>query len=77
MQIIKQNTSSKFKYVLMEKQLQYYMQQKQFPKDLQKKVLLYYHFRFNRRYFKEYEILMTLSAQLKHVFLLQFDLNPF
>lgn len=67
MQLIKENTSSKYKYIQMEGQLINYMQQKQFSKHLQKRIVKYYQFRFSGRYFNEHEILSTLSEQLKHV----------
>lgn len=55
------------KYVAMVKQLKEYMRHKQLPESMQKRLLHYYEFRFQKSYFRENEILNTISGQLRHV----------
>lgn len=60
-------TSSSHKYVEMVRQLKEYMRHKQLPEYMQRRLLNYYEFRFQKTYFKEAEILNTISGQLKQV----------
>lgn len=61
-------TSSSHKYVEMVRQLKEYMRHKQLPEYMQKRLLNYYEFRFQKSYFRENEILNTISGQLRQVF---------
>lgn len=65
--IIKGRTSAHHKYVEMEKQLREYMRHKRFPEYMQKRLVTYYEFRFQKSYFRESEILATISGQLRQV----------
>lgn len=58
-------TSSKHKYVEMVRQLKEYMHYKLLPDYMQKRLLTYYEFRFQKSYFREHEILNTVSGQLR------------
>lgn len=53
------------KYYQMVQQFQEYMKSKSLPETVQKRVLAYFEFRFQRNYYKENEILASLSNQLK------------
>lgn len=67
MEIVMAKTASSHKYVEMVRQLKEYMRHKQLPEYMQKRLLNYYEFRFQKSYFRETEILNTISAQLKQV----------
>lgn len=59
--------SSHQKYVEMERQLKEYMRDKQLPTYMRTRLLTYYDYRFQRNYFRESEILATISGQLRQV----------
>ncbi|KAK5643493.1 hypothetical protein RI129_007338 [Pyrocoelia pectoralis] len=65
MHILKATTSSRHKYVEMVRQLKQYMYHRQLPEYMQRRILKYYEFRFQKRYFRESEILSTISGQLR------------
>lgn len=67
MEINRGRTSSAHKYDEMEKQLKEYMQHKQLPAHMKSKILTYYEFKYQKRYFRENEILATISEQLRQV----------
>nr|CAH7748329.1 unnamed protein product [Callosobruchus chinensis] len=65
MEINTGRTSSAHKYDEMEKQLREYMRHKQLPTYMRSRILTYYEFKFQKRYFRENEILATISEQLR------------
>ncbi|CAG9764681.1 unnamed protein product [Ceutorhynchus assimilis] len=65
MEIMKGKTSASHKYVEMERQLKDYMRHKQLPMQMRTRILIYYEFRFQKSYFRENEILDTISEQLR------------
>ncbi|KAL3288350.1 hypothetical protein HHI36_002798 [Cryptolaemus montrouzieri] len=65
LQIMKGVNSSHQKYVEMERQLKEYMRDKQLPTYMRSRLLTYYDYRFQRNYFRESEILATISGQLR------------
>lgn len=67
MEIVMAKTASSHKYVEMVRQLKEYMRHKQLPEYMQKRLLNYYEFRFQKSYFRENEILNTISGQLRQV----------
>lgn len=67
MEIMKGKTSATHKYVEMERQLKDYMRHKQLPMHMRSRILIYYEFRFQKSYFRENEILDTISEQLRQV----------
>lgn len=67
MEIMKGKTSAAHKYVEMERQLKDYMRHKQLPMHMRSRILIYYEFRFQKSYFRENEILNTISEQLRQV----------
>lgn len=64
---MKGKTSAAHKYVEMERQLKDYMRHKQLPMHMRSRILIYYEFRFQKSYFRENEILDTISEQLRQV----------
>ncbi|KAI4462300.1 i[[h]] channel isoform e [Holotrichia oblita] len=64
-QIVMKYSSLNDKYYQMVQQFQEYMKSKNLPETVQKRVLAYFEFRFQRNYYKENEILASLSNQLK------------
>ncbi|KAF5302306.1 hypothetical protein FQA39_LY10345 [Lamprigera yunnana] len=64
-QILKATTSSRQKYIEMVRQLRDYMCHRQLPEHMQRRLLTYYEFRFQNSYFRESEILSTISGQLR------------
>lgn len=67
MQVIKASTSASHKYIEMVRQLREYMSYRQLPEYMQRRLLTYYEFRFQKSYFRESEILSTISGQLRQV----------
>ncbi|KAG5896418.1 hypothetical protein JTB14_022500 [Gonioctena quinquepunctata] len=65
MEINTGKTSSAHKYDSMERQLKEYMRHKQLPTHMRTRILTYYEFKFQKRYFRETEILATISEQLR------------
>lgn len=65
MQLFKGINSSRIKYRSTVAQLKQYMRHRQLPYPTQHRVLAYYEFRFQHRYFRESEILNTLSTQMR------------
>lgn len=51
----------------MVRQLREYMRHKKFPEYMQKRLVTYYEFRYQKSYFRESEILATISGQLRQV----------
>lgn len=43
------------------------MRHKKFPEYMQRRLVTYYEFRFQKSYFRESEILATISGQLRQV----------
>lgn len=60
-------SSSAASYEKMVTHLKAYMHYKRFPQQLQRRVLTYYEFRFQKSYFRESEILHVLCGQLRQV----------
>lgn len=67
MEINTGKTSSALKYDEMEGQLKEYMRHKQLPSYMRNRIITYYEFKFQKRYFRENEILSTISEQLRQV----------
>ncbi|XP_046815736.1 potassium/sodium hyperpolarization-activated cyclic nucleotide-gated channel 1-like [Vespa crabro] len=65
MQYMKGTYSSKFKYQCAVRQLNQYMRHKQLPRRTQRRIINYYEFRFLHHYFRESDIINTLSLQLR------------
>ncbi|KAK4885905.1 hypothetical protein RN001_002176 [Aquatica leii] len=65
MQVLKATTSSRQKYIEMVRQLRQFMGHRQLPEHMQRRLLTYYKFRFQKSYFRESEILSTISGQLR------------
>ncbi|KAL1501878.1 hypothetical protein ABEB36_007120 [Hypothenemus hampei] len=65
MEIMKGKTSASHKYAEMERQLKDYMRHKQLSMQMRNRILIYYGFRFQKSYFRENEIMDTISEQLK------------
>ncbi|XP_015598693.1 potassium/sodium hyperpolarization-activated cyclic nucleotide-gated channel 1 [Cephus cinctus] len=65
MQLFKGNNSSKLKYQATMAQLRQYMRHKQLSAQTQKRFVTYYEFRFYHQFFRENEILNSLSAQMR------------
>ncbi|KAF7405036.1 hypothetical protein HZH66_003942 [Vespula vulgaris] len=57
--------SSKYRYQSAIRQLKQYMRHKQLPPRIQYRIINYYEFRFQHRYFRKFEIVSTLSLQLR------------
>ncbi|KRT86543.1 cNMP binding protein, partial [Oryctes borbonicus] len=57
--------SSNRKYVEIVRELQEFMRHKQLPSSLQRRLLSYYEYKFQKTYFREAEILSIISGQLK------------
>lgn len=77
MEINTGKTSSAQKYDEMEDQLKEYMKHKQLPSYMRNRILTYYEFIFQRRYFKENEISFTISEQLRQVTKTKKIISPF
>lgn len=65
MQMFKGGNSSKLKYQATVAQLKQYMRHKQLERNVQKRFQTYYEFRYQQHFFRESEILNTLSSQMK------------
>lgn len=65
--VILSRTSAVQKYFELVSELKDYMGHKKLPCYLQKRLLRYYEFRYEKTYFRENEILSTISGQLKQV----------
>ncbi|EFN82193.1 potassium/sodium hyperpolarization-activated cyclic nucleotide-gated channel 2 [Harpegnathos saltator] len=65
MQLLKGANGSKIKYHSHMEQLKRYMRHRQLPHSTQRRIVAYYKFRFQHRYFRESEILNTLSTQMR------------
>ncbi|XP_035733688.1 potassium/sodium hyperpolarization-activated cyclic nucleotide-gated channel 1-like [Vespa mandarinia] len=65
MQYMKGAYSSKFKYQCAVRQLKQYIRHKQLPRRTQRRIINYYEFRFLQHYFRESNIINTLSLQLR------------
>lgn len=65
MQFFKGVNSSKLKYQAALAHLSQYMSHKQLPRKTQNRIVEYYEFRFQRRFFRESEILSILSMQMR------------
>ncbi|GJQ67837.1 hypothetical protein Trydic_g16601 [Trypoxylus dichotomus] len=63
--IILAKSSSIQKYFELQSELRDYMQHKNLPPYLHKRLLEYFEFNYQKRYFREKEILVTISGQLK------------
>ncbi|XP_076766950.1 potassium/sodium hyperpolarization-activated cyclic nucleotide-gated channel 1 [Xylocopa sonorina] len=66
MQFFKGANSSRLRYQGTVAQLRQYMRHKQLPYPTQRRIIQYYEFRFQRRFFRESEIIQTLSLQMRH-----------
>ncbi|KZC06814.1 Potassium/sodium hyperpolarization-activated cyclic nucleotide-gated channel 4, partial [Dufourea novaeangliae] len=66
MQFFKGTNSSRLKYQATMAQLRQYMRHKHLPHVTQARITEYYEFHFQRRYFRESEIIHTLSTQMRH-----------
>lgn len=64
MQIFKGMNSSKLKYEAITAELQQYMRHKKLSLESQQRFVSYYEFRFQNNYFREPEILNTVSAHI-------------
>ncbi|OAD61412.1 Potassium/sodium hyperpolarization-activated cyclic nucleotide-gated channel 2 [Eufriesea mexicana] len=65
MQFFKGVNSSRLKYQGTVAQLKQYMRHKQLPYPTQRRIIQYYEFRFQHRFFRESEIINTLSSQMR------------
>ncbi|XP_044592893.1 potassium/sodium hyperpolarization-activated cyclic nucleotide-gated channel 1-like [Cotesia glomerata] len=65
MRLYKSRNCSQLKYAAAVAQLKKYMSYKHLPELAQRRFLVYYEFRFQRRFFQEQEILSTLSTQMR------------
>ncbi|XP_015118803.1 potassium/sodium hyperpolarization-activated cyclic nucleotide-gated channel 1-like [Diachasma alloeum] len=65
MLMFKGGNSSKLKYQATVAQLKQYMRHKQLERNVQTRFLTYYEFRYQQHFFRESEILNTLSSQVK------------
>ncbi|XP_076303296.1 potassium/sodium hyperpolarization-activated cyclic nucleotide-gated channel 2 [Lasioglossum baleicum] len=66
MQFFKGTNSSRLKYQATMAQLRQYMRHMHLPYHTQTRIIQYYEFHFQRRFFRESEIMHTLSSQMKH-----------
>ena len=57
--------SSILQYQASVAQLKKYMRHKQLPRSVQRRFITYYEFRYQHRYFREAEILHTISSQMR------------
>ncbi|XP_014605251.1 PREDICTED: potassium/sodium hyperpolarization-activated cyclic nucleotide-gated channel 1-like [Polistes canadensis] len=64
-QYFKGTNSSKLRYQSAVGQLTKYMRHKQLPRHTQRRIIDYYEFRFQRRYFRESDIFNALSLQIR------------
>ncbi|XP_046487760.1 potassium/sodium hyperpolarization-activated cyclic nucleotide-gated channel 4 [Neodiprion pinetum] len=64
MQIYKTMNSSSLKYQAMTAQLTQYIRHKQLPVENQQRFMTYHEFRYQHNYFRESEILSTVSSQI-------------
>ncbi|XP_043801019.1 potassium/sodium hyperpolarization-activated cyclic nucleotide-gated channel 1-like [Apis laboriosa] len=58
--------SSRLRYQGTVAQLKHFMSHKQLPYSTQKRIIQYYEFRFQYRFFRESEIINTISTQMRH-----------
>lgn len=65
--IVNKYNSSVNKYYQMTQGLREYMDYMRLPDPMRKKILEYFDFRFQKTYFKESEIMSTISDQLRQV----------
>lgn len=65
MQLFKGANSPSIKYHSNMEQLKRYMKHQQLPRTSQLRIMAYYEFRFQHQYFRENEILHTLSTQMR------------
>lgn len=65
MQLFKGANSSRIKYHSNMAQVKRYMRHRQLPRSTQRRIVAYYEFRFQHQYFRESEILNTLSTQMR------------
>lgn len=65
MQYFRGSKSSKLQYRATVAQLRQYMRHRQLQKAIQRRFIAYYEFRYQHRYFRETEILGTLSSQMR------------
>lgn len=61
------NLSVSNKYQHMLQQLQEYIRYKQLPEQIRRRILYYFDFKFEKNYYKETEIMGTLSEHLRQV----------
>ncbi|XP_078052317.1 potassium/sodium hyperpolarization-activated cyclic nucleotide-gated channel 1 [Augochlora pura] len=66
MQFFKGTNSSRLKYQATMAQLRQYMRHMHLPHHTQTRIIQYYEFHFQRRFFRESEIMHTLSSQMRH-----------
>ncbi|KOX76932.1 Potassium/sodium hyperpolarization-activated cyclic nucleotide-gated channel 2 [Melipona quadrifasciata] len=66
MQFFKGVNSSHLRYQSTVAQLRQYMRHKQLPHPTQKRIVRYYEFRYQHRFFRESQIINTLSVQMRH-----------
>lgn len=66
MQFFKGHNSSRLRYQGTVAQLRQYMRHKQLPYPSQRRIIQYYEFRFQHRFFRETEVINTLSIQMRH-----------
>lgn len=62
-QMIMSSLSSRVKYNEIMDQLQNYMKHKKLPIHLQKKMVMYYKYRFQKTYFRESGVKNTLPSE--------------
>ena len=66
MQFFKGIHSSHLRYQGTVAQLKQYMRHKQLPHSTQRRIIQYYEFRYQHRFFRESQIINTLSTQMRH-----------
>lgn len=67
MKIVVTRRSANIKYTENIRQLLEFMRHKKLPEQLQKRILCYYEFRYEKNFFREADILESLTGSLKTV----------
>lgn len=70
MMILNKDSSSTNKYQQLLQQLTEYVRYKELPERLRKRIVLYFEYKYQRRFFKEQEIMTTISGELRREIIL-------
>lgn len=71
MEVLRAFSSPSLKYFLLLRQLTEFLRHKQLPLFIQKRILRYYEYHFQEKYFNEHAISAAISGQLRQDILLQ------